>query len=76
MGRLKTENSKKCFSILREFIDDSPLMGSQKQRAALALEQLQKITAGTGSLDSSNAGDSTGESGSACISRPRADGST
>lgn len=73
MGRLKTENSKKCFSILREFIDDSSLMGSQKQRALLALEQLQKITAGTGASNNSN---STLESGSGCISRPRADGST
>lgn len=75
MGRLRDENSKKCFSILREFIDDSPLVGSQKERAALALELLQKVAAGTGTRDSSNAGDSTGESGSACISRPRAYGS-
>ena len=72
MGRLKKENSKECLSILREFIDDSPFMGSEKQRAVLALEQLQKITAGTGI---SNDGNSTPESDSACISRPRADGS-
>ncbi len=71
MGRLKKENSKKCVSILREFIDDSPLMGSEKQRAILALEQLQKITAGTGTSNGSN---STPESDSGCISRPRADG--
>ncbi|NIM16046.1 MAG: hypothetical protein GTO45_28935, partial [Candidatus Aminicenantes bacterium] len=49
MSRLKIEDSKTCFSVLREFIDDAPLLGSKKERAMLALEQLQKITAGTGS---------------------------
>jgi len=71
MSRLKTTNSKKCFSILREFIADSPLMGSERERAILALEHLRKITAGTVDLDI--LGGLSDES-SACIARPRLDG--
>ncbi|NIQ67867.1 MAG: hypothetical protein GTN94_15200 [Candidatus Aminicenantes bacterium] len=79
MGRLKIENSKTCFSILREFIEDSSIKGSEKERAILALEQLQKITAGTGSGDGSDPvdGDNIGTVGSesdspGCLGRPRA----
>jgi hypothetical protein len=71
MSRLKTTNSKKCFSILREFIADSPLIGSERERAILALEHLRKITAGTVDLDI--LGGSSDES-AACVGRPRLDG--
>lgn len=82
MSRLKTKNSEKCFSILREFIDDAPLAGSNKQRAILALEQLQKITAGTTETRGSPCIDTPladgtrvgGESSSPCIDTPLADG--
>jgi hypothetical protein len=44
MAKLKAENVEKCVSILKGFIDDSPAV--DKEKAILALEQLQKITAG------------------------------
>lgn len=47
MSILKNESVNRCFSLLREFIDQSPANGNKKS-AALALNQLQKITAGTG----------------------------
>ncbi|MGD2090816.1 MAG: hypothetical protein PVH61_31880 [Candidatus Aminicenantes bacterium] len=47
MSKLKKENVKKCVSLLREFVEESSSHDSQKQRAILALNQLQKITAGT-----------------------------
>ncbi|NIM17959.1 MAG: hypothetical protein GTO45_38690 [Candidatus Aminicenantes bacterium] len=46
MGHLKDESLKKCVSLLREFIHESPT--GKKGTAMLALEHLQKITAGTG----------------------------
>lgn len=45
MSNLKTESLNKCFSLLREFIDESG-DETRKGRAALALEQLRRITAG------------------------------
>jgi hypothetical protein len=80
MSRLKIENSKACFLVLREFIDDAPLVGSEKEKAILALEQLQKITAGAGSADGSDDGSDPEivvvESDSAgCLDRPRILGS-
>jgi hypothetical protein len=53
MSHLKKEMSNKCFSLLREYIDEAPL-SSKKESAVLALDQLEKITAGTGSQDSTN----------------------
>lgn len=47
MSRLKKDNMKKCFSLLREFIDEAP-QGGKKGSAVLALDQLQRITAGGG----------------------------
>jgi hypothetical protein len=47
MSKLKVENSKKCLSILRQFIERTTLSGENKEMAVLALAQLQKITAGT-----------------------------
>ena len=48
MSRLKDENVKKCYSLLREFIEEAPSVSGKKGLAVLALSQLQKITAGTG----------------------------
>ncbi len=47
MSKLKVENSKKCLSILRQFIEETPSLGKNKDMAILAINQLQKITAGT-----------------------------
>ena len=47
MSKLKKENVKKCVSLLRAFVEESSSHDNQKQRAILALNQLQKITAGT-----------------------------
>ena len=61
MSSLKTENVKKCFYLLREFIDESQGEDDKKGAAMLALNQLQKVAAGT---------DSTGPQ---CFDHPRAD---
>jgi hypothetical protein len=63
MKRLKEQNVKRCFSLLREFINETPL-NSKKEMAVLALNQLQKISAGTGN---SNQGSILG-----CHGRPMA----
>jgi hypothetical protein len=63
MSHLKTENLKKCVSLLREFIDGASSPGEKKEMAALALNQLQNITAGTNSQTFS------------CTYKPRVDGS-
>ena len=63
MGKLKTENSMKCLCILREFIDEACSTGNRKEIAGLALNQLEKITAGTGT---------TTNSAPDCTYRPRA----
>jgi hypothetical protein len=67
MSKLKKENVTKCVSLLREFVEESSALDSKKERAILALNQLQKITAGT---------DSAGVVGKVftlCIARPRVD---
>jgi hypothetical protein len=67
MSKLKKENVTKCVSLLREFVEESSALDNKKERAILALNQLQKITAGT---------DSAGVAGkvpSLCIARPRLD---
>lgn len=53
MSQLGKETVTRCVSLLREYIDEAPL-SSKKETAVLALDQLQKITAGTGSQDSNN----------------------
>ena len=53
MKRLKEQNVNKCFSLLREFIDETSL-SSKKGMAVLALNQLQKISAGTGNQDTTS----------------------
>ena len=64
MSRLKNENLKKCFSLLREFIDEVSIQGGKKEIAILALNQLQNITAGS---------DPVNLLGPLCMTRPRAD---
>lgn len=46
MSRLRNKNSKKCLSILRHFIEGVTSKGREKEVAVLALDQLQRITAG------------------------------
>lgn len=53
MKRLKEQNVSKCFSLLREFINETSL-SSKKEMAVLALNQLQKISAGTGNQDTTS----------------------
>ncbi|MFC2141136.1 hypothetical protein ACFLQP_02445 [Acidobacteriota bacterium] len=60
MSHLKDESLKKCVSLLREFIQEAP--GGKKGTAILALNQLQKVTAGTST------------SFLTCATRPRASG--
>lgn len=48
MSHLKNENLNKCFSLLREYISEGPA-NKKKGAAILALEHLQKVTAGTDS---------------------------
>jgi hypothetical protein len=71
MSHLKEESANKCFSLLREFIDESDELSSKKGIAILALKQLQKITAG----DSYPGGTSPQTSSMLCSGTPRADGS-
>ncbi len=65
MSHLKKEMANKCFSLLREYINETSL-SSKKETAVLALDQLQKITAGTDSQDSTN------NMTLQCLGRPRA----
>ena len=67
MSKLKKENLKKCVSLLREFVEESSALDNKKERAILALDQLQKITAGT---DSNIA---RGVVYLFCVGRPRVD---
>jgi len=67
MSQLKKENLKKCVSLLREFVEESAALDNKKQRAILALNQLQKITAGA---DSAIVG---GDVCFLCLARPRAE---
>jgi hypothetical protein len=60
MSHLKNESLKKCVTLLREFIQESP--AGKKGTAMLALDHLQKITAGTEIPVMT------------CATRPRADG--
>jgi hypothetical protein len=74
MSKLRTQNLEKCFSLLREYIDETPL-NNKKENAILALNQLQKITAGTNSTGSSDADGSNPTDGlrSTCHGRPKAE---
>ncbi len=67
MSNLKANNLKKCVALIQDCIESAPT-DQKKKFAILALHQLQKITAGSGSVDDPS--DSGG-----CNGRPRADGS-
>ena len=69
MSRLKDKNLKKCYSLLREFIEEAPSMSGKKGLAVLALSQLQKITAG---IRTSDDGGTTPDPN--CHDVPRIDG--
>lgn len=47
MKRLKDETTKKCLSLLQEFIEESSSLKSKKGIAVLALSQLQRVIAGS-----------------------------
>ena len=64
MTYLKKENMKKCFSLLRQFIDEASVQDNKKGAAVLALSHLQKITAGQDLMD-------PGASASMCVDTPR-----
>lgn len=64
MSRLKSDNLKKCFSLLREFVEESQALPGKKENASLAIDQLQKITAGNSTTPGLILG---------CIGRPIAD---
>jgi len=53
MAKLKKQNVTKCISLLQEFIDGADSQSSNKRSAELALDQLQRITAGAGGNPSS-----------------------
>jgi hypothetical protein len=81
MNNLKNETVTKCFSLLREFIDETTGANSKKGVAILALTQLERVTAGSTSgsdpcidtplVDGAAGG---GESSSTCIDTPLVDG--
>lgn len=77
MSNLKTESLNKCFSLLKEFIEES---GNETKRgiAALALDQLRRVTAGKDKDEDPelpiDGGDNTALSdGGRCLTRPKGD---
>jgi len=73
MSSLKSENVKKCFSLLREFIDEAPVQDNKRGTAILVLNHLKKITAGRDSGELSG-GIDTLLPHPACLMIPRLDG--
>ncbi len=65
MSNLKKDNLKKCFSLLREFVEESTVVDNKKGTAILALNQLQKVIAG--------AEVTTNNANPGCLGRPIAD---
>jgi len=73
MLTLKSESLNRCYSILKEFVEGAETSKGQKGMARLALEQLQRVTAGN-SQDESAVIPNLPLAGSAdCVYRPRAD---
>ena len=68
MSHLKKQTVDKCISLLREYIEETA-MNNKKEIAALALSQLQKITAGSGGEESAPDPDPS------CHGRPTAESS-
>ncbi len=82
MSTLKKEALNKCFSLLREFIDETSEENSRKGFAVMALDQLERVTAGkkkdedstcidTPQLDGAGGG---AQMNSFCIDTPLVDG--
>jgi hypothetical protein len=47
MSHLKSDTLKRCFSLLREYVEESTAQDHKKGTAIMTLNQLQKIIAGT-----------------------------
>ena len=47
MSHVKSNTLKRCFSLLREYVEESKAENHKKGAAILTLNQLQKIMAGT-----------------------------
>ena len=47
MSNLKNDTLRRCFSLLREYVEESRAEANKKGTAILTLNQLQKIMAGT-----------------------------
>jgi hypothetical protein len=73
MSYLKNENLNKCFSLLREYLDEGP-SNNKKGAAILALDQLQKITAGQNRHNISIDNNRAENSFLACNGKPRVNG--
>jgi hypothetical protein len=63
MGHLKKESIDNCFSLISEYIEQGEPHDTKRQTAALALGQLRRITAGTGTVSI--------QSETVCTGRPR-----
>ncbi len=63
MSQLKQANLKKCYSFLKDFINDSGVEDNKKGFAVMALNQLRQITAGDGLNATTN-------SGPKCLTQP------
>jgi hypothetical protein len=69
MSYLKNDNVNKCVSLLREYIETPS--NNKKQIAVLALDQLQKVSAGSASGIDDGSAEVVGMS---CTERPKANG--
>lgn len=76
MNNLKSETVSKCFSLLREFIEETPGVNNKRGVAILALNQLRRVTAGTDGDDDENVIDDIvlNSVDFYCMGNPRADG--
>jgi len=70
MSHLKKQNVKQCVSLLRDYIENTP-SNCEKGGAILALNQLQNISAGTGSSNPAFENNTTDEDPN-CNGKPRA----
>jgi hypothetical protein len=73
MSQLKSENLEKCFSFLRKFIDEAPVLNNKKKSAGLVLDQLQKITTEMDFPANPNENATVAFGRANCAGRPRAD---
>jgi len=73
MSQLKKQNVTKCLSLLREFVDEAAAGNPKKRIAALALDQLQRITAGEVSQELPGGNPPTPDLVGSCNDIPRID---